>query len=217
MKAILHPFVVILLKLVLGFFLISSSSYADIRIDDPQSLLMKADEFLGVPDFTQSFNLNHKATFTNYVNACEYQCEDNSCVSQCEMSERQTLTQVYTCSETSVTYGNDEGTLYLELSKEQFDSFHGNLARYVFLHLDDHFKVPGHLVLNKITIGKYRDELSKEGKEYQAMSIWGDYVLENGQGRFSAMVTVGKNIPSIAQILRFRVGEQTIYRLKGIP
>ena len=217
MKVYLRLFMAGLFKLAFGVTLISPNSFADIRIDDPQSLLTKADEFLGTPNFIQSFNLNHKATFTNYVNACEYQCENGGCVSQCEMSERQTITQVYTCSESNVTYGNDEGSLYLELSKEQFDSFHGNVARYVFLHLDEHFKVPGHLVLNKITLGKYKDELSNGSKEYDAMTLWGDYVLENGQGGFSTIVTIGKNIPSIAQILRLRVADQTIYRLKGIP
>lgn len=193
-----------------------SPCFADNKIEDPNQVLVKADEFLGTLSFSQSFTLNDKATFTNYTNTCEYGCEEGACWSTCEMSERPAITHVYTCNESSVTYGNDEGTLYMELNKEQFDALNGNLARYVFLHLEDLFRLPGTLKLNKTTMGKYKDELSAVGKEYDSMTLWGEYALENGSGQFEVILTVAKNVPAIAQVIRLRLGDQTIYRLKGI-
>jgi len=194
--------------------LYSSQCYADIKIEDPHQILRQADQFLGVLNFNQSFTLNDKATFTHYTNACEYICEGSACWSQCEIRERQTITHIYTCDESSVTYGNDEGTLYMELNKTQFEEFNGNLARYVFLHLDDHMRSPGYLKLNKTTLGTYKDELSGE-KEYNTMTLWGEYILESG-GSFGVILTLAKNVPAIAQVIRLRVENQTIYRLKGI-
>jgi len=194
----------------------SIKCFADIKIEDPNNLLTSADQFLGTLNFNQSFIMGNKATYTNYVNTCNYGCENDGCWAMCEMKERQTVTEVYTCSESSVSYGNDEGSFYLELSKDQFESINGNLSRYVLIHLDEQFQLPGYLRLNKFTNGKYKDELSPTSREYETMTLWGEYILESGAGKFDVIITLAKDVPAIAQIIRLRLDQQTIYRLKGI-
>jgi hypothetical protein len=190
---------------------------AEVSVADPQNILKKSDEFLGSVDFTKNFVIGDKASYFNYTDSCQYSCDQGSCSSICETKQWETLRQVYACEETKVTLGSDDGSFYLELTKEYYQSFSGNFARLLISHLDDQIKVTGHVQIQKFTVSEYKiEDKQNNSQSIESFSIFGDYIFEDGNGRFPFVVSIGKNLPSIAQIVRLRIGDQTWYRLKGI-
>jgi hypothetical protein len=203
-------------SLLLNLFF-SISVFADVSINDPGDLLLKADAFLGTLDFNNSFKVGDKAVYTNSTNSCQYSCDQGTCFSICDLKEWESQRQVYTCNEAQVTMGTDDGAFYIELSKDLFTSLKGNFARYIIAHLDEQIKLPGHAEVFKFTEGPYKiDDKSGGTRSIDSFSVWGDYVLDNGLGHFSFVVSLAKDVPVVAQIIRLRIENQTWYRLKSL-
>jgi hypothetical protein len=216
----MEPFMYSLLtKLLVLALIINFSAFSKTLVEDPNQLMSKVDQFLGHRSFEQVLNCDLKASFHTPIETCEFDCQagpfgGNMCMSMCQSSDTVSEFGLTSCTESEVILYSETG-YFLPISKDQYNRFSGNLLQVFMSQLGEFISYPGVIKLDKIQPTQYTvGRGTSHERKVDSLNIWGEYHFSEMPGSVEVIFSVAKDVPGVAQVLRFRIDGQTWFRLK---
>jgi len=121
---------------------------------------------------------------------------------------------VASCDQESLKIYSDSGE-NLDLTREEFNKLNGNMARHFLVNFDEY--VPGTQKLRVLSLVPTTYKLKVGTPEERAIPAYhlnGKFRLaQYPEYEIDFLITFGKGLPAVAQILRLRVLEQSWFRL----
>jgi hypothetical protein len=178
---------------------------------DPFALLPQVSAFLNSKNFETSLVCGQSARFFTPVQKVTLACGANGCSAAFEtVDTAEGNSEVANCSPEAVSIYADNGQI-IDIGKVEFEKQKGNMGRFFLQNLETFLAHPGEVTVESLTPAEYT---VASGRKYPALHINGLFRLANETRTFPILVTVVKEIPALAQVARFRIQNQTWFRLK---
>jgi len=186
-------------------------------IKDPNDVLGRADQFLAAPSFEENLKCGSTALFTQLIQDCQYECGEFGCGGICTGINNDITRTVSECTPDGVKIFGEDG-LILDISRTLHEQTHGNLARPFLAQLEAFIQAKGEITLDRATPTTYKlAPNTPQEKALPAVNIEGRFRLDGTTpGDMDLLVTLVKGTPGVAQIARFRIMNETYFRLKEV-
>ena len=185
-------------------------------VKDPKNLLSQVDAWLGKQEFQSALICGDQATYFNYIEKCDLTCSKGLCTSLCYQKPFEFLKTVSNCTAEGVSIYADDGT-NVHYTQMDFDAIHGNFLRPLLSEMGDYVGYAGSITLDQMVSTKYEVGKGTPGvHNLEAMDIKGRFFIPGDEMGFDIVITLGRNVGGVAQVLRYRVAD-TWYRLKDYP
>ncbi|MBC7397355.1 MAG: hypothetical protein H7333_07915 [Bdellovibrionales bacterium] len=195
-----------------------SNVQAQTLIEDPNHLLNQVDQFVNGSSlsFQKALTCGDIATFDHPVDKCEIGCSEDGCWTSCQSSEKVVSHKVSQCSETQVSIFSDDAE-NVDYTRDEYAQLQGNLLRKFMANLSTYISASGKLALKQVQNSTFVLDPKVPGSPaYSAMQVTGQFIPEGSARGMDVLFTVLKDVPGVAQIARFRINNETWFRLKSI-
>lgn len=209
----LNKFLYAFLFISCVFVNISPTIAQESPVHDPQNLLSTISSFLPQQEFDQIFSCGSNALFYTPVIKATFDFTYGIQVMYESNDLIESQFQIYDCVEDSAVLYTDLGTSYF-LSKVDYEKFKKNYAHLWLSRVGEFLGLQGKVNVLRIEKTKYRLE---NGTELDAHHIFADFLLLEPQRKMDFLITVAHTPHGVAQIARFRLMNETWFRLKNIP
>lgn len=204
-------------------FFISSTALARTEVVDPQNLLQKVRDFVGVRPFAETFRCGDHAAYSAHVISCEeVKCEGDGCWQACTTvsDPKGALVDrsVVNCTDDSAQIFIDLSGDMEDLLKSEFDAAGGTAPDLFMATLDRRTTyLNASLFIQSVQPAQYTlARGTKNERKIEALNITAEFG-EKATSRFTVIMTVVKDAKGVGQMARLRIGDQTWFLLQDLP
>lgn len=208
------------MKKLIAAALLALSCQSQAQYLDPKGLLPVVREFMGNQTLEQAFPCGDVAVLDAFRMSCEYEPIEGGMITTCmdidDPKGIQVQRSVYNCQPDAVSFLIDLDGSSTDLTRSEFTQANGNAAE-AFLAKVANFS--GYLnsvatidLVENTTYILGRD--TDHPLEVPAINISGE-IGAPGLTTFPFLITVIRDVPGVAQVVRFRMNDVTWFRVSG--